>query len=86
MSKKSRIQQKGRHETYLGDDKEYLTIFAQSYLQKFPIDYFVFGHRHLALDIAVGENSRYINLGEWMHQKQYAVFDGHQLQLLAWEK
>lgn len=86
LSKKSRIQQKGRHETYLGDDKEHLTLYAQSYLLKTHIDYFVFGHRHLALDITVGENSRYINLGEWMHQKQYAVFDGHQLQLLAWEK
>lgn len=86
LSKKSRIQQKGRYETYLGDDKEFLTQFATSYLQKQHIDFFIFGHRHLALDVAIGEKSRYINLGEWMHQKQYAVFDGNTVQLLAWEK
>lgn len=85
LSKKSRIQQKGRYETYLGDDKEYLTCFSKEYLLQRHIDYFVFGHRHLALDIALNEKSRYVNLGEWMHEKKYAVFDGDTLKLLAWE-
>jgi len=70
----------------LGDDKEYLTQFSKSHLQKQHIDYFVFGHRHLALDIELNERSRYVNLGEWMHEKKYAVFDGKTLQLMAWEK
>ncbi len=85
LSKKSRIQQKGRFETYLGDDKEYLTQFAKTYLQHTHIDFFIFGHRHLALDIQLNQKSRYINLGEWMHEKKYAVFDGTALQLLTWE-
>lgn len=85
LSKKSRIQQKGRYETYLGDDKEYLTRFSKEYLLQRHIDYFVFGHRHLALDIVLNEKSRYVNLGEWMHKKKYAVFDGDTLKLLAWE-
>jgi len=85
LSKKSRIQQKGRYETYLGDDKEYLTRFSKEYLLQRHIDYFVFGHRHLALDIALNEKSRYVNLGEWMHEKKYAVFNGDTLKLLAWE-
>jgi UDP-2,3-diacylglucosamine hydrolase len=46
----------------------------------------VFGHRHLALDIELNERSHYVNLGEWMHEKKYAVFDGNNLQLMAWEK
>jgi len=85
LSRKSRIQQKGRFETYLGDDKEFLTGFAKEHLKKQHIDFFVFGHRHLALDINLGENSRYINLGEWMHEKRYAVFDGENMQLKGWE-
>lgn len=85
LSKKSRIQQKGRYEIYLGDDKEYLTCFSKEYLKKKHIDYFVFGHRHLALDIELNEKSRYVNLGEWMHEKKYATFDGNTVTLQVWE-
>jgi UDP-2,3-diacylglucosamine hydrolase len=86
LSRKSRIQQKGRFEKYQGDNKEYLTLFAKEHLHKHHVDYFVFGHRHLALDVQLNETSRYINLGEWMHERKYAVFDGENMQLLSWEK
>lgn len=85
LSKKSRIQQKGRYEIYLGDDKEYLTCFSKEFLKKKHIDYFIFGHRHLALDIELNEKSRYVNLGEWMHEKKYATFDGNTVTLQVWE-
>jgi UDP-2,3-diacylglucosamine hydrolase len=29
----------------------------------------------------MGENSRYINLGEWVNYNSYAVFDGNDLKL-----
>ena len=29
-------------------------------------DYFVFGHRHLPLEIQLNETSKYINLGDWI--------------------
>ena len=45
------------------------------------IDYFIFGHRHLPLDINLGNNTRYINLGEWVNYNTYAVFDGEKLAL-----
>jgi UDP-2,3-diacylglucosamine hydrolase len=50
------------------------------------VDYFVFGHRHLPLDLSIGDKSRYINLGEWLHYNTYAVFDGEELKLKAFEK
>ena len=49
------------------------------------IDYFIFGHRHLPIDIEVGANSRYINLGEWINYNSYAVFDGQELALNYFE-
>ena len=45
------------------------------------IDYFIFGHRHLPLDINLGNSTRYINLGEWVNYNTYAVFDGEKLAL-----
>ena len=47
------------------------------------MDYFVFGHRHLPLDIELPKNSRYINLGDWIEYNTYAVFDGENLSLTS---
>ena len=84
-SKKSRLHTALDDEKYLGDDKEWLAVFAREKLEKEHFDYFVFGHRHYPIDIQVGENSRYINLGEWMNYCTYAEFDGENLKLLKFE-
>jgi UDP-2,3-diacylglucosamine hydrolase len=84
LSKNSRLQQKGLFETYMGDEKEFLTLFAKETSTKLPVDFFVFGHRHLPLEIKISEKATYINLGEWMHTRHYAVFDGTSMTLLQW--
>ncbi|MCO6494986.1 MAG: UDP-2,3-diacylglucosamine diphosphatase [Bacteroidetes bacterium] len=66
---------------YKGDDKEFLTQFAKSKLTQEHFDYFIFGHRHLPLDIKLSDNARYINLGEWVTHFTYAEFDGNNLEL-----
>jgi UDP-2,3-diacylglucosamine hydrolase len=82
-SRKSRIATGNYDEHYKGDDKEYLVVFAKEELKKQHIDFFIFGHRHLVIDMTVGENSRYINLGDWIKFNTYAVWDGRQLNLLT---
>jgi len=66
---------------FLGDEREWLAIFAKEQLQKQHFDYFIFGHRHLPLDIKLSEHSRYVNTGEWLNYNSYAVFDGEELRL-----
>jgi len=66
---------------YLGDDKEWLVLYANETLKTTPVDYFVFGHRHIALDKDLGQGSRLIYLGDWINQCTYAVWDGHELRL-----
>lgn len=56
-------------------DKEWLIIHSRDILQKEHYDYFIYGHRHLPVDYKLSDNSRYINLGEWMNECSYAVFD-----------
>ncbi|GAA4310281.1 UDP-2,3-diacylglucosamine diphosphatase [Compostibacter hankyongensis] len=63
-------------ETFLGEDREWLVTYCKSLLQQEHADYFIFGHRHLPLDIRLGPDSRYINLGDWINYYSYAVFDG----------
>lgn len=80
-SRKSRIYNEETDNKFLGEDKEYLIIYCKELLKKTDYDYFIFGHRHLPLDIKLSDTSRYINLGEWFNTKSYAVFDGNDIQL-----
>ena len=61
---------------FLGEDKEWLVQYAKRKLKTKHYDYFIFGHRHLPMQIQVGENSEYINLGDWIVYFTYGVFDG----------
>ncbi|MGC6469725.1 MAG: UDP-2,3-diacylglucosamine diphosphatase [Flavobacteriales bacterium] len=79
-SKKSRIANGEKDETFHGDN-EWLTQFCKEKLKTTTIDFFIFGHRHLPLNIDLNQNSKYINLGEWVNYKSYAVFDGESLEL-----
>ncbi len=74
-----------KKEVFLGEEKEWLAIYCKEVLQNKHYDYFIFGHRHLPLDIKLSEQSRYINLGDWIHYNSYAVFDGEDLHLKYWE-
>ena len=82
ISRKSRKSNITTDEVFHGEDKEQLFIYCNEYIKKDPsIDYFVFGHRHLPLEMNVGEKAKYINLGEWIKYNSYAVFDGNKLEL-----
>jgi UDP-2,3-diacylglucosamine hydrolase len=66
-------------ETFLGEDNEWLVMYCKRLLERKHYDYFIFGHRHLPLDIAIGGTSRYINLGDWLDYNSYAVWDGKEM-------
>ena len=79
-SKKSRIANGEKDESYYGE-KEWLTQFCKEKMKTIEVDYFIFGHRHLPLQVDLGNNTIYINLGEWVNYNSYAVFDGKKLEL-----
>ena len=79
-SKKSRIANGEKDEKYYGE-KEWLTQFCNEKIKTNDINFFIFGHRHLPIEVDLGNNTTYINLGEWVNYKSYAVFDGKNLEL-----
>lgn len=81
FSRKSRAATGQTDEHFLGDDKEWLIIYSKEVLQKEHFDYFIFGHRHLPIEAALPNNSKYINLGDWIRYNSYATFDGKELLL-----
>ncbi|WP_299582510.1 UDP-2,3-diacylglucosamine diphosphatase [uncultured Sunxiuqinia sp.] len=83
-SKKSRLS-KGMFFPFQGEDKEGLYLFAKSVLEDEEVDYFIFGHRHLLLDLPLEKNTRYINLGDWITHFSYGVFDGKTFELKTYK-
>ncbi len=84
-SRKSRYS-KGIAEEFLGEDKEHQILFAKDYLKNNPVDYFVFGHRHIPFEIQLNEKAKLINLGEWIFSNSFAEFDGSELKLKFYHK
>jgi len=70
---------------YLGEEKEWLVQYCKRKLEQEHHDYFVFGHRHLPLEIDLNNNSKYINLGDWISYYTYGEFDGEKLSLKKFE-
>jgi UDP-2,3-diacylglucosamine hydrolase len=80
-SKRSRVNTGDSDEKFLGNENEWLYTYCRDYLKKSHADYFIFGHRHLPLDLDVDGKARYVNLGEWLNYCTYAEFDGNTLSL-----
>jgi UDP-2,3-diacylglucosamine hydrolase len=71
---------------FLGEDREWLISYCKEVLQQKHYDYFIFGHRHLPIDFALPQGSRYINLGDWIRYDTYAIWNGETLQLEKFEE
>lgn len=84
FSRKSRASTGEKDETFYGE-KEMLIQFCKERLKEEHFDYFVFGHRHYAMEIELNDQSKYINLGDWINYNTYAVFDGEALTLQKFE-
>lgn len=84
-SKKSRLT-KGMGEPFKGEKEEGLYVFSKSVLEQEEVDYFIFGHRHVLIDIPIGTGSRYVNLGDWINHFSYGVFDGESFELKTYKK
>ena len=70
---------KGITKEFLGEEKEDLIRYARSVLEKDKIDYFIFGHRHLAMTYNLLPETEIVFLGDWIKNGSYAAWDGKTL-------
>lgn len=67
---------------FLGEHDERLVVFAKQYLAAHPgVNYFIFGHRHIELDMMLSHECRMMIIGEWFTKFTFATFDGNTLQM-----
>ncbi|AQS94389.1 UDP-2,3-diacylglucosamine hydrolase [Polaribacter sp. BM10] len=81
MSVKNKMISGDEDAKFLGEDNEWLVQYCKKKLTQKHYDYFVFGHRHLPLEIKLKENSTYINLGDWIQYFTFGEFENETLSL-----
>jgi UDP-2,3-diacylglucosamine hydrolase len=81
FSKKSRIANQKTPEVFVSEDKESLVHYCRDILRNRNVDFFVFGHRHLPLNIEVVPGVHYVNTGDWVTHFTFAEFDGETIDL-----
>ncbi len=77
-SSRKKNNQKGE-EHFRGEKHEPLVRFAKEYIKNNNVEYLIFGHRHILLDLMLTRNNRMVILGDWIKHFSYASFDGENL-------
>ncbi|MCE5346993.1 MAG: UDP-2,3-diacylglucosamine diphosphatase [Bacteroidales bacterium] len=70
---------KGIVKEFLDEDREDLIRYAKTILEKDQIDYFIFGHRHLAMIYKLHKITEIVFLGDWIKNGSFAKWDGKNL-------
>lgn len=81
----SRISNTAKDEGHFLGDDEWLWQYCKDVERKVHHDLYIFGHRHLPLELQVSDRSTYFNLGEWVSQFTYLEYDGVQPKLLKFD-
>ena len=70
----------GKELPYQGEDKEWLVRYTKEYMKTHEdVDYYIYGHRHIELDLQLTKKARVMILGDWIDKFTYAVFDGEHM-------
>jgi UDP-2,3-diacylglucosamine hydrolase len=80
-SKNNRKKHQEYDNKYLGENKEALVLYAKKYVETHDVDFLIFGHRHIALDLQLKDDKRVIILGDFIGIFSYGVFDGENFKL-----
>ena len=80
-AKRSRMKHpNGEEPPYMGEDREYLIRYTKQYIQYHSnVDYFIYGHRHVEIDLQLTKKARVVVLGDWITHFSYVVYDGQHL-------
>lgn len=70
---------------FLGEENEWLVAYCKRKLSEKLYDYFIFGHRHLPLEIQLNPQSKYINLGDWISYFTYGRMNENEFKLLEFK-
>lgn len=81
-SRKGHIKKNPKIFEYQGDDKEGIVMYCKERIGQEHIDFCVFGHRHSPVTRQIGPATQYVNVGDWLAHRSYAVYEAGKIELL----
>lgn len=85
FSRSSRKTNQETDKVFLGKEEEWLAIYSEEECAKEYSDFFVFGHRHLPMALKLDCGGTYFNIGDWITNFTYGIYDGTNFELKAFE-
>ncbi len=85
LSQKNKILS-GNEKIFESEEKEMLFSYCKDVLKTKYYHFFIFGHRHIPLELNLGNNSKYFNTGDWITHFSYLVYDGNSFNLNYFNK
>ncbi|MCP4459002.1 MAG: UDP-2,3-diacylglucosamine diphosphatase [Cytophagales bacterium] len=82
-SRSSRLSSSRKDLGFKSKEGEWLWQYSMEIETTTHHDYYIFGHRHIPLELEVGDRSKYLNLGEWVNHFTYVKYDGKKAELLS---
>ena len=78
----------GKEPDYMGENKEHLVLYTKDYLKSHPnINFFIYGHRHIELDLMLSATSRVLILGDWINFFSFGrVYRGRDTGLIMFQQ
>ncbi|MCL2597062.1 MAG: UDP-2,3-diacylglucosamine diphosphatase [Paludibacter sp.] len=80
-AKKNRENMSENEMKYKGENGEPIILFAKNYVLTHKVDFLVFGHRHLPIDLQLSDGQRVIILGDFVNLFTFGEFDGQNFEL-----
>lgn len=71
----SSLSRQKKESKFISEDKEILFEYCKAKEKNIKMDYYIFGHRHIPLQLKVNKNATYINLGDWITHNTYAILE-----------
>ena len=83
LSQKNKILS-GNEKVFESEDKEMLFSYCKDVLKTKYYHFFIFGHRHIPLELDLGNNSKYFNTGDWITNFSYLIFHEGKMDIKKW--
>jgi UDP-2,3-diacylglucosamine hydrolase len=75
FSRSSRKSGAQADQVFVGKEHEWLASYCEGLEQAKARDFYIFGHRHLPMQLRLSTGATYFNLGDWISQFTFGVLD-----------
>ena len=81
----SNSSRRKKQKIFISKEKEILFNYCKKQQKIRPSNYYIFGHRHIPLELKINNDVTYMNLGDWLTHNTYAILENGNLKLAKYK-